>query len=137
MGGNVNKLETRHRNKKILIVDDDADFRSIMDDILTDEGFITVEASDGAMAVGSFLLNQPDLVLLDYQMPSIDGFAALTHMKQTKPAVPVIVMTGTLAADIARQAILKGADEIMFKPPDFKELIAHIKKWLFKKPVTG
>jgi CheY-like chemotaxis protein len=79
--------------KKILIVDDDYDFRKIMDGILTDEGFFTIEASDGAAAIGNFLLHEPDIVTLDFQMPQLDGFEALKHLKLLRPKVPVVVVT--------------------------------------------
>ncbi len=74
----------------ILVADDFKPFRDLCKLLFEAEGFRVLLATDGAEAVTVFMAEQPDLVLLDIDMPNVDGFAAAEQIKQTAPNVPVV-----------------------------------------------
>lgn len=114
--------------KKILIIDDDLDFRAVVREIFEGEGFLTTEAANGISAIEEFLRDQPDAVILDYQMPYMNGIETLIQMKKLNPSVPVIIVTGTQDPDIVRQAASCGSSEFVTKPVDIEDLISKAKK---------
>lgn len=74
----------------ILVADDFKPFRDLCQLLFEAEGFRVLLATDGAEAVTVFLAERPDLVLLDIDMPNLDGFAAAEQIKRTAPSVPVV-----------------------------------------------
>lgn len=89
---------------------------------------MTIEAANGLSAIGEFLNNLPDAVILDYHMPYMNGIETLTQMKQINPRVPVIMVTGTLDPDVVFQAALFGSSAFVTKPLDIGDLIFQTKK---------
>lgn len=79
---------------KILLVDDEHGILVILDALLTDAGYRTVLAGNGKQAVELFKTEQPDLVLMDWMMPIMDGPAAARTMHAMRPQVPLIMMSG-------------------------------------------
>lgn len=79
---------------KILLVDDEHGILVILDALLTDAGYRTVLAGNGKQAVELFKTEQPDLVLMDWMMPIMDGPAAARAMQAMRPQVPLIMMSG-------------------------------------------
>lgn len=82
---------------KILLVDDELGILVILDALLTDAGYRTVLAGNGKQAVELFKTEQPDLVLMDWMMPIMDGPAAARMMQAMRPQVPVVMMSGAHA----------------------------------------
>lgn len=79
---------------KILLVDDEYGIQAILDTLLSDAGYRTVLAGNGKQAVELFKTERPDLVLMDWMMPIMDGPTAARLMQAQRPEVPVIIMSG-------------------------------------------
>ena len=125
---------------RILVVDDDFDNRSILKRRLQPLGFDVLEADSGAGALAVIAAEAVDLVLLDINMPDMDGVAVLKEIRTTKPAskLPVIMVTGsTQIADVMR-ARTSGANDYVIKPIDFQVALARVRTQLSgKRPATA
>jgi CheY-like chemotaxis protein len=111
----------------ILIVEDDPSLLTLIAGILTDEGYEVVEAKNGQVGLNALTRGQPDLVLLDWNMPVMNGRAFLERASQEYPEVPVVIMTATyridsLAADLPVAGILA-------KPFDLETLLDTIARF--------
>ena len=102
----------------ILIVDDEADIRSLVGGLLVDEGYETREASDADSAVDAVRARRPSLVLLDIwlQGSRIDGLGVLAEIRGGSPDVPVVMMSGHGTIETAVAAIKEGAYDFIEKP---------------------
>jgi DNA-binding NtrC family response regulator len=116
--------------KKILIADDEKNMRWILDKALKDEGFSVVEATDGQEAFELFIDTEPDMIILDYRMPEMDGMEVLKRIKTINQKVPVIMVTAHGSTDAAVEAMKLGAIDYISKPFDMEELKITIKKVL-------
>jgi CheY-like chemotaxis protein len=110
--------------KRILLADDDAGIRELLGRVLESEHYDVVLAGTGREAVAKFTANVPDLVLLDLNMPDLDGWEAIDLITSTHPFVSVIVITARpkqyeQAADMA-------VDALMEKPLNLPLLLAAI-----------
>lgn len=114
--------------RKILIVDDDNNLRCILRDLMGGFGFIPMEAADGFDAISIFEKDRPNAVLLDLQMPGIDGFETMRRLRQINARVPVIILTGYGDVPTAVKATKAGAYDFITKPPDMDRLIDIIGK---------
>ena len=112
---------------KVLMVDDEVQFRATTQKILNRKGFETIIAGSGEEALGK-LDADPDVVILDINMPGIDGHEALQEMKKRKPDLPVIMLTGHGALPSAKEALGKGAFDYLSKPCDIELLAAKVKE---------
>lgn len=115
--------------KKILIVDDDHDFRESLQLLLMDIGHETIPASNGKEAIEKYAEFQPDIVLLDFKMPGIDGYQTFQHiMEQDEDAR--VVFTSAYAIDNAKYKEAKDRSlcGLLSKPIEFAKLKSAIKK---------
>ena len=112
---------------KVLIVDDDLQVRDALKSILNREKTIEVvgEASDAKAAVGRSKELQPDVVLVDSQMPEVDGIEITRRIKQATPNVKVLFLT--VHAEHIEPAVAAGADAYLFKDSGRKEILEAIK----------
>lgn len=115
---------------KILIADDEKNMRWILGKNLRDEKFTVVEAGDGEEAFHLFLDEDPDLVILDYRMPKLDGMEVLKRIKTINSKLPVIMITAHGSTDAAVEAMKLGAVDYVSKPFDIDELKLSIFKAL-------
>jgi len=113
------------RKIKVLMVDDEAQFRATTERILTRRGFETVLAASGEEAIHK-LDEQPDVVILDIKMPGMDGHQVLEEIKKHSPDLPVIMLTGHGALPSAKEALQKGAFDYLAKPCDINILTDKI-----------
>lgn len=122
----------------ILIVDDDPAFRNLLAGLLRPQGFEIVTAGDGHEALEEFARREPDLVLLDVQMPRMGGFEVCRHLKQNPETrlTPVVLVTGLAATEDRIQGIEAGANEFLSKPVDRNELLARVRSLLALKGYT-
>lgn len=115
---------------KILIADDEKNMRWILGKNLKDENFTVVEASDGEEAFHLFLDEEPDLVIMDYRMPKLDGMEVLKRIKTINVKLPVIMITAHGSTDAAVEAMKLGAVDYISKPFDINDLKLSIFKAL-------
>ncbi len=114
--------------KKILVVDDEDSIQLLYREELEDEGYQVISAMNGEEALKKFEEIPPDLVVLDINMPGIDGIEVLRQMKQAKPDVPVILSSAypEYKQDLASWA----SDDYIVKSFDMSELKNSIKQHL-------
>jgi two-component system KDP operon response regulator KdpE len=112
--------------KKVLIIDDDATFRNLVEQVLTQKGYQVLEASSGREGLRLIFDQRPDLVLLDVVIPGIDGWQVCTRIREISD-VPIIMITGRHKSeeDIVR-GLDYGADDYLTKPVRSKELVARV-----------
>jgi len=115
---------------KILIADDEKNMRWILGKNLMEENFTVVEASDGEEAFNLFLDEEPDMVILDYRMPKVDGMEVLKRIKTINSKLPVIMITAHGSTDAAVEAMKLGAVDYVSKPFDIDDLKLTIFKAL-------
>ena len=115
-------------NYGILIVDDDQDQRKILIEYLNFAGFDTFEAEDGQAALDTLKNKTPELILLDIQMPVMDGFQTLEAIKRNQALadIPIILLTNMDQRNLKVKGLELGADDYITKPFDFPELLARI-----------
>ncbi len=111
---------------KIMIVDDDTNICELLRLYLEKDGFDTVVANDGADAVKLFGEKNPDLILLDVMLPSLDGWQVCREIRKSSE-VPIIMLTAKGETFDKVLGLELGADDYVTKPFDTKEVIARIK----------
>lgn len=111
--------------KTILLADDDAGVRAMLGQALVSEQYEVITAKTGREAAAKFVAHQPDLVLLDLNMPGKDGWEAFDLMSHTHPLVPVIVITAK--PQQYAHAVKLGVDALMEKPLHLPLLLETIK----------
>ncbi|MFC1674828.1 response regulator [Candidatus Omnitrophota bacterium] len=117
---------------RILVVDDEPDIRDIIKTALSEEGYEVIEAKDGEEALKAIHDKDPDLVLLDYRIPKIDGREVCRRIKKDilMSHLPIIMVTGSGEVDDKVGGIDAGADDYIVKPFDPKELLARVRMTL-------
>ncbi len=118
------------KSVRILIVDDDAEMRALLLDVLKGEGYEAVEAKDGTEAVLALRTKRFDLILMDKNMPGPSGLDLLPGFRRVCPQSPIIMMTAFGDVPSYMEAMEKGAVEFLFKPFRMEELKAAIEKTL-------
>ena len=115
-------------NKKILLVDDEKDLQNILSKILLTSGYKVICAEDGNMAIKYFEMEKPDLVILDFRLPDINGFEVLEKLKSIQNEVMIIMLTAHGNIKHAVQAMKMGAYDYLTKPFDNDELLLVLEK---------
>lgn len=117
---------------RVLVVDDEADIRKSVRMILTKAGYDVIEAEDGEKAIAAVKSGDNPLLLnaivLDLQMPKVNGMEAITYFRAQFPSVPVIVLTGTGTVDKATTLFKQGIIEFLIKPIEPGKLTAAVNK---------
>lgn len=109
----------------VLVIDDDASIRRVVAYALSDEGYHVDEASDGREALELIARRHPDVILLDMQMPGLDGWAFVKlYRRRYKSCAPIIVLTA--AQDAAKRSAEVNADGYVPKPFDLDTLIERV-----------
>jgi DNA-binding response OmpR family regulator len=113
----------------ILLVEDTRDLAEVIDRELTTAGYHVLRANDGRTAVDIHTRERPDLLVLDWMLPQMDGLEVLRHIRQTAPT-PVLMLTAR-SEEVDRVIGLEvGADDYLTKPFGMRELIARIRALL-------
>ena len=115
---------------KILIVDDEPFNLDLLEQELAELGHATERANNGAQALQKIARTNPALVLLDYQMPDMNGIEVLRNVRQTDKDLPVVLITAHGSIERAVEAVKAGADDFITKPFDPEHLAVVIKKAL-------
>lgn len=119
-------------SNKILVVDDQASVRQLLQDYLTEQGFKVITATDGQNAIYTARHEEPDLILLDIMMPRMDGYDFLRQYRQERQT-PVIIITAREEETDAVVGLELGADDYVIKPFRMRELVARIHAVLRRK----
>ena len=116
--------------ERILLVEDNPMNRRVSEFLLKAQGYLVDEARDGQEALDKVKANPPDLILMDLQLPGLDGFAATKKIKQDSSTrhIPVVALTAYAMSGDAERAIQAGCDGYITKPIDPDE---------FHKTVAG
>jgi len=121
---------------RVLMVDDEEQFRATTEKLLTKRGFETLMAGSGEEAIGK-LDENPDVVILDIKMPGMDGHEALKEIKSRAPDLPVIMLTGHGALPSAKEALAEGAFDYLAKPCDIDILAGKVKQAFERRRKPG
>ncbi len=124
----VRPLGPGTRSGRILVVDDEANARSALAELLREEGYTVEVAADGFKALPKLEEFEPDLVLTDLQMPGLDGIALMRKAHQLDPQLAVIVMTAFGEIRTAVSAMRQGALDYLAKPLDLEELTISVER---------
>jgi len=122
--------------KTILVADDDASIRSLLKQLLADEGFAVHEASTGIEVVDKVKELSPDLVIMDVRMPELDGIEALARLKSTNPKTAVLIMTAFGSSNAAIRAMELGAFDYITKPFELDKISHSVKRVLDYQDLT-
>ena len=117
----------------VLVVDDDAVSRTLVEEALATEGFTVVEVDDGEKAVAAFQLHRPELVLMDALMPGMDGFQACKALRALPAGVdiPVLILTGNDDVESIAKAFEAGATDFATKPIPW-QVLAHRARYMLR-----
>ena len=117
--------------ERILVVDDRAENREfIVDYVLIPNGYIPLVARDGAEGLEKALTEEPDLVLLDMQMPKMTGIEVLEALNEKGVQIPVILMTFHGSEDLAVRVFRLGVKDYVIKPFEVSEMLGAIARAL-------
>jgi two-component system cell cycle response regulator DivK len=119
-------------SKRILVVEDHEDNRQILRDLLGNAGYDMVEAETGEDGLAAAAAQRPDLILMDIQLPGIDGYETTRRLK-ADPAlrtVPIIVVTSYALSGDDIKAHAAGCDAYVTKPYSPRQLLAKIREYL-------
>ena len=120
------------RKVRVLLADDEAHVRLLVRTIVTSIGYdVIAEAADGKRAVELFDTTSPDLVLLDINMPVMDGLAALKALREKSDTVAIVMLTSLASADVVEESLEAGATYHLRKDLPVAELKEEIREaWL-------
>ena len=117
---------------RILIVEDNEKNMKLVRDILQHKGYQTLEAATGEDGVRLAIEHKPDLVLMDIQLPDIDGITALRRIREDKSLdqIPVLAVSASVMPDEQKQIVSSGFDAYMTKPISLKPFMATVERFL-------
>ena len=118
--------------KRILVIEDTEDNRQIVRDLLESAGYDLIEALDGIEGVAAAEREQPDLILMDIQLPGIDGYEATRRIRAVPAlaAVPIIAVTSYALSGDEAKTRAAGCDGYVAKPFSPRQLLAKIREFL-------
>ena len=115
-------------DRTILIVDDDAEMRALLVEVLGHEGYIVTEAADGAEALIRLRSECFDGIIIDKNMPGLSGLDLLPGLRMICPETPIILITAFGDASTYVEALEKGAFEYIFKPFPLEDLLRVLRR---------
>ena len=121
-----------HMSKRILVVDDQPDNRQIIRDMLSPTDYEITEAENGELALAAIAKQRPDLILMDIQLPIMDGYTATSRIKSDPKlrSIPIIAVTSYVLSGEEKKARAAGCDDYVPKPFSPRQLLAKVRKYL-------
>jgi two-component system response regulator MprA len=123
-------------NAYVAIVDDDAAIRSALGRALRMEDYDVEMFEDGASALRAVQLRAPDAIVLDLQLPDIDGLEVCRRIRRAGDATPILMLTARDAVNDRVEGLDVGADDYLVKPFDLAELLARLRALLRRRQVS-
>ena len=119
-------------SKKILVIEDTEDNRQILRDLLGMAGYDMIEAHDGAEGVAQATAHKPDLILMDIQMPVMDGYEATRRIKADPAlaAIPIVAVTSYALSGDEQKARDAGCNDYIAKPYSPRQMLAKVREIL-------
>jgi two-component system, cell cycle response regulator DivK len=119
-------------SKRILVVDDQPDNRQIIRDMLAPTDYEITEAENGELALAAVAKQRPDLILMDIQLPIMDGYTATSRIKSDPKlrSIPIIAVTSYALSGEERKARAAGCDDCVPKPFSPRQLLPKIRHYL-------
>jgi DNA-binding response OmpR family regulator len=115
---------------KVLVVDDDLELLGLVSYALRQAGYLVVEAADGRAALEAFDREQPNLVLLDYNLPHLSGIDVLRKLRERGERTPVMMLTVRSSEEDQVRALDSGADDYLTKPFSPRTVLARVRALL-------
>jgi two-component system response regulator MprA len=120
----------------VVIVDDDPAIRSALGRALKMEGYDVDQYDDGASALKAVQLRAPDAIVLDLQLPDVDGLEVCRRIRHAGDTTPILMLTAREAIDDRVEGLDAGADDYLVKPFDLAELLARLRALLRRRTFT-
>jgi two-component system response regulator MprA len=121
----------------VLLVDDDAPIRRMLERTLAAEGYAVDAVADGGAALARVERSVPDLIVLDVTMPGLDGLAVTRRLRARRLAVPILLLTARDALEERVAGLDAGADDYLVKPFEIEELMARVRAMLRRNHVPN
>ena len=119
---------------KVLVIDDEPNVRALLDMLLRSKGYEVMLADNGWTGLRPYRQEHPDVILLDLQMPKLDGMAVLKQIRSVDLKQPVIVLTGDTSPETERQVRALGASEFIVKGSSLHAVDDTLKRLLETPP---
>ena len=118
--------------KRILVVEDQDDLRGVLRDLFTSSGYVVIEAADGATGIAMAKSDRPSIILMDIQMPVIDGYEATRQIKADPnlASIPLIAVSSFAMKGDEEKARAAGCDEYVTKPYSPIQLLRMVRGYL-------
>jgi len=125
-------------SQRILVIEDQADNRQILRDLLASANFEVIEAEDGETGLAAAAKHRPDLILMDIQLPGLDGYEATRRLKADEglKSIPIIVVTSYALGGDADKARAAGCDAYISKPYSPLQLASTVREYLSSPAAT-
>jgi len=119
-------------SKRILVVEDQADTRQIIRDMLAPTHYEVTEVENGEQALAAIAKQQPDLILMDIQLPIMDGYTAMRQIRNDPAlrSIPIIAVTSYALSEEEKKARAAGCNDYVPKPFSPRQLLAKIRHYL-------
>lgn len=112
----------------ILVIDDELDFLELISDRLKKRGFTVATAPNGTLGLEQVQAGEFDAVVLDVKMPGIDGIEVLRRIKEIRPHLGVVLLTGHASVESAMTGVEMGAVDYLLKPASLNDLITQLRR---------
>ena len=122
---------------RVLVVEDDEAMRAFLEESLAEEGYAVTTASNTLSAIVTLLGGQADVLIVDWKMPDLDGFALLSAVRRCFTDVPVIFVIAFARAEVEKRALDEGAFSFLPKPFRLSVLVAELERALKARPAPG
>jgi two-component system, cell cycle response regulator DivK len=121
--------------KRILVIEDQEDLRGVLRDLFTRSGYVVIEAADGLTGVASAKSNRPDVIIMDIQMPVMDGYEATRKIKSDPSLthIPIVAVSSFAMKGDEEKARAAGCDHYVTKPYSPMQLLRMIRGYLGDK----
>ena len=124
--------------ERVLVVDDNSANRMVVSKILRNNNLYCDTVSNGKEAYSAFITNEYDIILMDCQMPELDGYEATKYIREVqKKHIPIIAMTANAMSGDKEKCIASGMDDYISKPIDYKLLMILISKYLEREVIIS